>query len=126
VIVLALAHPLPPSQLEQLSALAGEHVSRVYHEPVALDETIPFALQVRELVGRLPVTAAEWQSERIVLVPPSLASITAILLAHLHGRMGYFPAIIRLRPVARAGARVFEMAEILDLNSEREEGRRCR
>ena len=34
------------------------------------------------------------------VVPPALNFITAVLLAELHGRMGYFPAIVRLRPVA--------------------------
>jgi len=34
----------------------------------------------------------------ILVNTPSLNFITAMLLAKLHGRMGYFPPIIRLRP----------------------------
>ncbi len=53
------------------------------------------------------------------------------LLAELHGRMGYFPPCIRMRPVVGPdGQRIvpprFEVAEILNLQAIRDEARRLR
>ena len=40
--------------------------------------------------------------------------------------MGYFPAMVRLRPLTGSVVRQFEVAEILDLQQLRERGRRSR
>jgi len=60
------------------------------------------------------------------VVLPSLNFIAAQLLAELHGRMGYFPPVVRTRPVAGAVPRRYEVAEILDLQMTREGARRNR
>jgi len=44
----------------------------------------------------------------------------------LHGRMGYFPAVLRLRPVADAALSRYEVAEIMNLQSIRETARKMR
>jgi len=46
-----------------------------------------------------------------------------VLLAELHGRMGYFPPIVRLRPVPNALPPRFEVAEIINLQAVREAAR---
>lgn len=48
------------------------------------------------------------------------------LLAELHGRMGYLPSILRLRPVGGSNPPQFEVAELLNLNEIREQARRLR
>jgi len=72
------------------------------------------------------LTPGEWQSAVLLVNLPSLNYSAAVLLAELHGRMGYFPACLRLRPVAGAVPPRFEVAEILDLQAVREEARRRR
>jgi hypothetical protein len=57
------------------------------------------------------------------VVLPSLNFIAALLLAELHGRMGYFPPVVRTRPVEGSLPRRFEVAEILDLQGRRETAR---
>jgi len=47
-------------------------------------------------------------------------------MAELHGRMGYFPPLLRLKPVAGSVPPRFEVAEILDLQTARDEARRKR
>ncbi|MCS7301391.1 MAG: CRISPR-associated protein Csx15 [Fimbriimonadales bacterium] len=49
--------------------------------------------------------------------------IAATLLAELHGRMGYFPPVLRLRPVEGAVPPRFEVAEILNLQQIRDTAR---
>jgi hypothetical protein len=48
------------------------------------------------------------------------------LLAELHGRMGYFPTCIRMRPVAGARPPRYEVAEALDLQTVRDRARQTR
>ena len=45
------------------------------------------------------------------------------MLAELHGRLGYFPPVLRLRPVEGALPPRFEVAEILNLQDVRDAAR---
>ena len=82
--------------------------------------------QLADLVAQLDLTPAQWQGDPILVMLPSLNFIAAIVLAELHGRMGYFPPVVRTRPVANSLPRRFEVAEILDLQALREQARRQR
>ncbi|MFN3763696.1 MAG: CRISPR-associated protein Csx15, partial [Anaerolineae bacterium] len=48
------------------------------------------------------------------------------LLAELHGRCGYFPAMLRVRPVPGSTPPRYEVAEIVNLQMLREEARKRR
>lgn len=87
------------------------------------DEQQPFGPQVAALMAQMPLTAAEWQGEPILVILPSLNFIAALLLAEMHGRMGYFPPVVRTRPIANSLPRQYEAAEILDLQAVRESAR---
>jgi len=65
------------------------------------------------------LTAEEWQTLPLLVNPPSLSVIAGLVLAEIHGRAGYFPAVVRLRPVAGAVPPRFEVAEILNLHEAR-------
>jgi hypothetical protein len=58
--------------------------------------------------------------------PPSLNFVAIALLAELHGRMGYFPACLRLRPVEGSTPPRYEVAELLNLQEARNAARRRR
>lgn len=126
MLLLNFSHPLTPAQLSQLEALTGAGAERVIAVPVQFDTTQPFAPQVAALLAQAPLTAEEWQTAAILVLPPALNFITAVLLAELHGRMGYFPAIVRLRPVAESVPPRFEVAEVINLQAVREAARRQR
>jgi hypothetical protein len=53
----------------------------------------------------------------------TLNVIAVTLLAELHGRMGYFPAMLRLRPVTGSTPPRFEVAEIINLQTVRDRAR---
>jgi hypothetical protein len=57
---------------------------------------------------------------------PSLNVIAALLLAELHGRCGYFPAVLRLQPIPHTTPPQFAVAEILNLQQVREAARQRR
>ncbi len=126
MLLLNFSHPLTPAHLAQVEALTGQPVAQVIDLPVQFDTERPFLPQLQALVESIPLDAAALQSEAILVNPPALNFITALLLAELHGRMGYFPPILRLRPAAESLPPRYEVAEILDLQRVREEGRKRR
>ena len=87
------------------------------------DQAKPFDEQAAELVESVGLSSEQWQTERILVNLPSLNTIAALLLAEMHGRMGYFPSVLRLRPVAGSAPPQFEVAEILNLQAVREQAR---
>jgi hypothetical protein len=106
MLLLNFGHPLTDAQLARIRELAGRDPERLIAVPTQFDHARPFAEQVRELLATVPLTPEQWQTTPLLVNPPSLAPITAVLLAELHGRCGYFPTIVRLRPMAGRSAAV--------------------
>jgi len=121
--ILNLSHPLTARQLEQIRALIGQPVSTPIEARVQFDLNEPFAPQVVKLLDDLNIESQRWQSEPWLVVLPSLNYIAAIVLAELHGRMGHFPAVVRLRPAPNALVTEFEVAEIINLEQVRQAAR---
>lgn len=126
MILLNFSHPLTDPQRAQIEALTNTAIAREIAVMPQFDEQQQFAPQVEALLARAPLTPEEWQGAPILVVLPSLNFIAAALLAELHGRMGYFPPVVRTRPVADAVPRRYEVAEILDLQSIRDRARQTR
>jgi hypothetical protein len=72
------------------------------------------------------LSSEELQTKPILVNLPSLNTIAALLLAELHGRMGYFPPVLRLRPVSGVTPPRFEAAEIINLQEIRDSARKQR
>jgi hypothetical protein len=123
MIVVNFSHPLTPVQQTAIEALTQEKAARLIEVKTHFNESLPYTEQARALVESVGLTAAEWQQERLLVNPPSLSVIAALVLAELHGRMGYFPSIIRLRPMPGSMPPQFEVAEILNLHAVRERAR---
>ena len=126
MLLLNFSHPLTADQLAQVAALTGQPVARAISLPVQFDSDAPFEPQLHALLADLPLTPEALQTEPIVVNLPSLNFIAALLLAELHGRMGYFPPIVRLRPAAGSLPPRYEVAEILNLQAVRDAARRAR
>lgn len=126
MILLNFSHPLTPAQQAQIEALTGQRIDRTIDAMPQFDEQQPFGPQLAALLAQVDLTPAQWQSEPLLVVLPSLNFIAALLLAELHGRMGYFPPVVRTRPVANTVPRRYEVAELLDLQGIRETARKAR
>ena len=126
MILINFSHPLTREQIKQVENLTGQTISQVIDQPVQFDNNHQFSEQVNDLLKGLPITSRKLQTEAIIINPPALNFITALLLAELHGRMGYFPAILRLRPVDGSLPTRYETAEILNLQAVRDESRKRR
>ena len=126
MIILNFSHPLTQEHIGQIEALTGQGVEQVIEVKTQFDYKRPFAEQVAELVDSIGFIPHEWQTMPLIINPPSLNFIAITLLAELHGRMGYFLACIRLRPIEGSTPPQFEVAEVINLQEVREGGRRAR
>jgi len=124
--LLNFAHPTTPEQVQTIESLLGQAVERIIACPSQFDAAQPFAEQARALVDGAGLTAEEWQTLPLLVNLPSLSVIAALVLAEVHGRAGYFPAVLRLRPVAGAVPARFEVAEIVNLQHARDAARKER
>jgi len=126
MLLLNFGHPLTDAQLARIRELAGRDPERVIAVPTHFDHARPFAEQIRELLAAVPLTLEQWQTTPLLINPPSLAPITAVLLAEIHGRSGYFPTIVRLRPMTGTLPPQFEVAELINLQAIRDASRAAR
>jgi hypothetical protein len=123
MLLLNFGHPLTDAQLARIRELAGRDLERIIAVPTQFDHARPFDEQVRELLASVPLTPEQWQTTPLIINPPSLAPITAVLLAEIHGRSGFFPTIVRLRPMSGTVPPQFEIAELLNLQAVRDAAR---
>ncbi len=124
--LLNFSHPLSPAHLAAIEQLTGQAVERVIEVKTQFDPEQPFAEQAQALVESAGLSAEEWQTTPLLVNLPSLNVIAALVLAEMHGRCGYFPAVIRLKPVPQTTPPQFEVAEILNLQAVREAARQQR
>jgi hypothetical protein len=126
MILLNFSHPITPEQIERIEQLTGRQVEQVVDLPVQFDNDVSFIPQLEALIARVPLSAAEYQVAPLLVNLPALNFIAALLLAELHGRMGYFPAVMRTRPLPESLPPRYEVAEILNLQAVRERARAAR
>src|SRR6266852_5757371 len=125
MLILNFTHPLTPDQRAQIEVLAHISIEEVRTVPVQIDQTEPLELQIVAIVNATGLSSEEWQTRPLLINPPGYAPAAFVLLAELHGRIGHFPSLIRLR--LRSGpVTTYEVAELLNLQAVREAARQCR
>lgn len=123
MIVVNFSHPLSEEQQRRIEALTGQTIDAVYDIPCQLDQDKAFAPQIAGIIDAVPVLAEDWQTNSVLVNLPGLHNAAALVVAELHGRMGHFPACVRIRPVAGSVPTQFEVAEIINLEAVRREAR---
>jgi len=126
MIVVNFSHPLSDNQLNVIAHLCNCQVAQVVRVLTHFEHSIEYAEQAARLVDGAGLAADTWQTERLVIVPPSLAAIACLLVAEVHGRAGYFVPIVRLSPRPNTVPPVFDVVEVLDLAAQREAARNRR
>ena len=124
MILVNFGHPLSADAVAAVADLVGEPVEELRQRPLHMQSAVPFAEQVRTAVDDVQLDATSWQLGRIVVNLPGLAPAAALVLAELHGRIGGFPPVLRMRrdePYSR-----YVVAELLDLQAVRERSRPTR
>jgi hypothetical protein len=126
MLIINYAHPFTAEQMAQIEGLVGEEISEVKQIKVHLNQAEPLVPQVTALADAAELTDEEWSGRPLLINPPSLNFVAVALLADLHGRMGYFPACLRLRPVEGSVPPRYEVAEVLNLQDIRNAARQRR
>lgn len=122
MIILNFTHPLTSKQQLTIAELAGEPIDNTFSFQPHFDHGKSLESQIHDLVNNIKLTNEEWQRKQIFLNPPGWAPTAVALLTELHGRMGYFPKLIVIRPKSGPGE-PYEIAEIIDLRAERTSAR---
>jgi hypothetical protein len=126
MILLNFAHPLTAAQRASVERCSGQALERIIEVKTQLDHDQPFAAQVRQLVEAMGLSSEEWQTLPLVVNLPSLSVIAVLVVTELHGHCGYFPAVLRLKPVPDTTPLQFTVAEIVTLQMVRDAARHTR
>lgn len=126
MVLVNFTHPLTASQLAAISQISSTQIERVIEIKTHLDPVLPFAEQARALIEAIGLSSEEWQMKSLLINLPSFSPVAALILAELHGRMGYFPSVLRLRQNSDATPLRIEVAEIINLQAIRDAARQRR
>lgn len=128
MLILNFTHPLTNEQLQQTAALLGIDVDslKVQNISVHIDRNQALGEVARALADAVELSPTEWQTEPFVVNPPGLAPLALALIAEIHGRVGHFPTIINIRPIPNATPVRYEVAELVDLQRQRDQARKQR
>jgi hypothetical protein len=121
--ILNFAHPLTDIQKQQIEELTNQKIEAIKSIKVHFDAEKSYVDQTLDIVNRIGFSSDDWQKKQILINPPSFNAIACVLLAELHGRMGYFAPIIRLQQIPGVVPPEFEVAEIINLNAVRNNAR---
>ncbi len=127
MLILNFTHPFTAEQREQIQTLAAPiSIEEIHTIPVQINQYEPLEAQITAIVNTTGLSSEEWQTRQLLINPPGYAPAAFVLLAELHGRIGHFPSLIRLRPVAGSTPTVYEVAELINLQAIRDQARRRR
>ncbi len=108
------AHPVMPGQQQAIQAKMGWPRLEVIDAWLGnVPEDKDFTAKVTKHVDKIDLLPREWQTCRLVTIPAGYSPAWSILLAELHGRLGYFPDLVRLRPASTQAEEKFEVADII-------------
>ncbi len=125
MLILNFTHPLTEEHTAQIATLDGTAIDEIRTTPVQIDQAEPLEAQISAIVDAVQLTSEEWQTRPLLINPPGYAPAAFVLLAELHGRIGHFPSLIRMRPKA-GPVPAYEVAELLNLQAVREAARKRR
>lgn len=121
--LLNFTRTLTTEQIEQVELALGKRLNQLHNHPIDFADTRPYGPQCVKVAEEVDFSRREWETLPIIVNPPGFVPGALALLSELHGRMGYFPAVLRLRPVSGSTPRVFEFAEIINLQALRDAAR---
>lgn len=125
MIIINFSHPITTLQREEIATLIGSHIEtiKILNVPAIFDLSESFVPQTTALIDSVPLKEIQWPIRDLLIVLPPYSPIAATILAELHGRIGYFPIIARIRPVPNTKPPKFEVGEIIDLQAIRNTAR---
>lgn len=116
-------HPVHSAQKSAIEHLMHWQEAEVLDVPLGnVPEDEHFIPAIEKAIDRLDLTTKEWE-QPMVVIPAGYAPIWSVLQSILHGRLGHFPDVVRLRPCDPLTGQKYEVAEIMPLQQLRHESR---
>jgi hypothetical protein len=125
MLLLNFSHPITDEHYAQIEMLAGAPIEEVRTVRVQIRQQEALEPQIVAIVDSTGLSSQEWQTRPLLVNPPGYAPAAFVLLAELHGRIGLFPSLVRLRPKP-GSVTSYEVAELLNLQAIREAARERR
>ncbi|GCF11638.1 CRISPR-associated protein Csx15 [Dictyobacter arantiisoli] len=122
MLLLNFSHPLTNEQRTQIETLAAAAIDDIRTIPVQINQDEPLDQQIITIVNAAGLSSEELQTSTLLINPPGYAPAAFALLAELHGRIGHFPTLIRLKP-QKGVITTYEVAELLNLQEIRDTAR---
>ena len=123
LLVLNFAHPLTTQQQTQIEKLSGTIIENVITIPTLINEEEPLQPQITQLIDDIDQSTPNWHKRHVLINPPGYAPTALLLLAEIHGRIGHFPTLIRMRP-KHGPVTTYEVIELLNLQTIRDAARK--
>jgi len=128
IYLLNFSHPFTR---EQLATIADDYGIRieditVISCPVQIDMNVSLKSQVEAIISKIGFSPDEWQTQHIIMNPPALSNVALVTVAELHGRIGHYPHMIRIVANHSGTITTFDIAEIINLDIVRANGRVAR
>lgn len=124
--ILNFSHPITHAQKEKIEKILQKPIEEIIELHTQLDESSSFQPQLCDIVNRAKISSESLQQGEYIVNLPGFAPAAAVLISELHGRMGHFPTVIRLKKVEGSTPPVYDVEEIMDLQAVRDEARKCR
>ncbi len=122
MVLLNFGHPLTSEQVRAAREMTGSDLAVIIDVAVWLDLDKPIQPQLEDLIEKI-AGHVDLRNEPCLVSLPGLNIATAVVLAILHGRSGYFPLVLKLEPVKDAHPPRYALAEIVDLQAVRDAAR---
>ena len=120
-------HPVLPGQLKAIEKILHWPSQQVIDVPVGtIAEDRNFIGNIVKAIDKVDLSPVQWQAASIVALPAGYSAIWSVVLAEIHGRLGYFPDVVHLRPSGVTSAEKYEVAEIMNLRQVRHASREKR
>ena len=120
-------HPVLLGQLKTIEKILQWPSPKVIDVLVGtIAEDRNFVANIVKTIEKLDLTPIQWQTSNIVVLPAGYSAIWSVVLAEIHGRLGYFPDVVHLRPSSSVSTEKFEVAEIINLRQIRHSSRKKR
>ena len=124
--ILNFSHPITETQKENIQKLLDRPIAGIIDIQTQLDESRSFHSQVCDLIIKANIKPESLQQGDYIINLPGFTSAAAVVVGELHGRMGHFPTIIRMKKAEGSIPPVYNVEEIIDLQAVRDEARKCR
>lgn len=117
-------HPVLPGQKLSIEKFMHWTSSEVLNFPLGnVPEDNSFVPAIEKAIAEIPLSPEDWQTVPLVIIPAGYSAVWSVVLAELHGRLGYFPEVVRLRPASPPATEKFEVADIINLRDVRHSSR---